>query len=271
MRLLLRSAALLSLCSACGSAPSPISDGGTPSGQPAPGATVTSTAPTGPYHRIYQGYALEKLKRPEFTKVINRKFLPLFPKAHPQGLAAYRPALPKNPRACALPSEIALLSFTSEKDYAKYRESKIGKRIRDAHTLAFRADTSKSLVPEPLTDTIHFDHAYSMNPGAHDYVKSYVSLVVHCDPVLGGEDLRLALVKAYAAGTEATDVLFAVTSDHVLEYVFYPKKEGSAARIAERLERFRSVFKESTVVALPKRKIGKKGNVAVGEGLDAQW
>jgi len=234
-----------------------------------PAVTAKPSPIPGLYHRIYLGYVLPSLKPAEFTKTMNGKFLPLFPKANPVGLAAYRPALPKSSKTCPLPSEVALLSFTSEKDYGKYRETKIGKKIREAHTPVFRAD-SKSVVPEALTDTIHFGHAYSLSPGNHDYRGSFSTLVIHCDPVLSGEDLRVALVKPYALGTEATDVLFAVTPTFVAEYVFFPKAGDLEARIAERNERFKGIFRAATVVRLPKRQIGKK-KVSVGEGIDAQW
>jgi len=225
----------------------------------------------GLYHRIDQGYSLGKTKSKAFTKTMNAKFFPLFPKAHPLGLAAYRPALPKNPKGCALPAEIALLSFKSERDYEKYKNSKIGKQIAQAHRLAFNPDTSRSVVPESLNDTLHFGHAYSLNPGAHDYRKSFSALIVHCDPLLKGDDLRIALVKAYAGGTSAEDVLFEVENDHLVEFVFFSKEEDAAALITERQERFRTVFRNDTVVALPKRKIGKKPNFSVGDGIDAQW
>jgi hypothetical protein len=222
------------------------------------------------YHRLYQGYALPSLEALEFTKTLNTRFFPLFSKAKNVGLIAYRPALPKNPLPCALPGEVALLSFTNEGSYLKYRDTQIGKEIREAHSLVFDGKKSKSLVPTTLTETIHFDHAYYLNAGNHDYRKLHSAVIIHCDPILSGDELRLALVRAYASGSKATDIVFSVSESHVVEYLFFPKAKDAKARIAERDLRFREIFRETSVVRLPRRKILKKRGLAVGRGIDAQ-
>lgn len=286
----------LFLLSACGSAP--VETPATPSPEAIP-SDVPAASPNpvpklsvlpGLYHRIYQGYRIANAKpkadvktktkskkkskakpKPDsFLKTMNTKFFPLFAKAHAQGLEMYRPALPKNPKACELPSEVALLSFWRESDYERYRKSKLGKRIRNAHKPVFRAD-SQSLVAEPLGDSVEYGHAYSLNPGRHEYQNLEASVVIHCDPALTGDDLKLALVKAYAMGTEATDILFVPAADHVLEFVFYPRASEGAKRIAERKERFKSAFRESVVVRLPRKRIEKKMALEIGEGFTADW
>lgn len=265
------------LGSACGSAPvaAPPAENSAeaiPASVPpaSPSAVPALSRLPGLYHRIYQGYPVGKAKPKAFLKTMNTKFFPLFGKAHAHGLEMYRPALPKNPKGCNLPAEVALLSFWSEQEYAKYHGSKIGKKIRAAHKPVFRAD-SRSLVVEPLGDRVEYGHAYSLNPGRHEYQTLAASVVIHCDPALNGDELKLALVKAYAAGTEATDILFVPSADHVLEYVFYPKASDGSKRIAERKDRLKSAFRESVVVRLPKKKIGKKTTLEIGEGFTADW
>jgi hypothetical protein len=230
---------------------------------------VPSATP-GIYMRFYQGYPVGKLKSAELAKRLNAKFFPLFEKAHSQGLTSYRPALLKNSKVCALPAEVALLTFANEKTYKKYHDSKIGKRIQAAHRPVFRSDKSKSLVVESLTSTVLFDHAYVLNSGASDYSSFHGMLVVHCDPILKGDDLRIGLVKAYAVGTDATDIVFTASEETVLEYVFYPKEEELNARVEERNQRFAGLFKNTFVIPLLRMKIGKK-KIKAGEGFDARW
>lgn len=277
---------------ACGSAPVETPSEGSPVAIPSnvpeasPNPVPTLSVLPGLYHRIYQGYRIAKPKpdgkskpkkkskskpKPDpFLAIMNTKFFPLFGKAHAQGLEMYRPALPKSPKTCDLPAEVALLSFWSEGDYQKYRGSKLGKKIRDAHKPVFRAD-SQSLVAEPLGDRVEYGHAYSLNPGRHEYQTLAATVVLHCDPALTGEELKLALVKAYAMGTEATDILFVPAADHVLEFVFYPRPGDGTKRIAERKERFKNAFRESVVVRLPKKKIEKKMALEIGEGFTADY
>jgi hypothetical protein len=263
-RLTLVSASLgVVLLASCGSAP--LRDPPT-SAQASPAADASK-----PYHRFYQGFLVPGLSRSAFEKAANQQFLPLFPQAHPVGLIAYRPALPKSPaEGCALPDWIALLTFESEKIYSDYGKTDIGMKIRAAHAPVFDAGKSRSAVPTAYTGTVQTGQAYVLDDKFDDYVGADSALLLHCNPSRSPDELLEGISKAYANGSRATNIVFAASPKHVAEYVFFGKSTDLKTLTAERKARFKGLFQSSAVIPLKKQRIGTR-NVTVGEGLDAQW
>lgn len=223
---------------------------------------------SGPFHhRFYQGYRIDTVKSEQFEEIINVKFLPLFSLAAPHGLYSYRPALIQEINGCRLPAEIALLSFENEQVYGKYRETDIGKKIRDAHSLVFDFKTSSSLVPENYQNQVALDRAYNLKKDFKDYHDSYSALMVYCQPK--SKDPLPALKKIYKAKTQARNILFSVNSDHLAEYIFARNAAQLKKLISERKKKLSSVYKKITTIKLAKEKIGAS-RIKAGDGLDAQ-
>jgi hypothetical protein len=238
-------------------------------------APLASAAAATPLHqRLSQGYRLETIAPGPFERVFNEGFLPLFPKAHPEGLLAYRPALPKPVKPCHLPAEIALLTFESEARYAQYKETEIGRAIRDAHPPVFDAKTSKSLVPEVFEGQVQLEHAYDLQPKFDAYGRAHSALIVHC----GKEAVDpAALARVYAAPVKRAgktpqprDVIFAASGDHLIEYVFYDLPSDIPEIFKQRRALFSPFYAESRLIPLKKTRIGA-APVRAGHGIDAQW
>ena len=225
--------------------------------------------PLGPYHhRFYQGYRIETVKPEQFEEIINVKFLPLFAQAEPYGLYSYRPALVEATEGCTLPAEIALLTFQNEQFYGKYRETDIGKKIRDAHGLVFDFKTSSSLVPENYKNKVEINHAYNLNNDFKDYHDAYSALLVYCQ--LKSKDILLDLKKIYDGKTIARNIVFSVNPDHLAEYIFAPNSTQLKKLISERKKKFARIYNKSVVIDLIKEKIGTS-RVKPGVGIDAKW
>ena len=221
------------------------------------------------YHRFYQGYRLKSVNTKQYEEIINTQFLPLFPKAYPHGLYAYRPALPNSPAGCSLPAEIALLTFENAEIYGTYRETEVGKNIRDAHTLVFNPDTSKSLVPESYKGVIDFEQAYNLKSDFTDYRNAESALIIHCNP-RSAKTLLTDLSKIYDRIPVAENILFAVSAKHVAEYVFAKDAQQLERILTDRKKSLSAYYKKSSVIRLTKQKIGSSP-VKSGQGLDAQW
>lgn len=239
------------------------------SSAPKSGESAAGSPSTGFYHRLYQGYRLSSVKPAAFEDAMNADFLPLFTKAHAEGLEAYRPALPTTPAGCLLPSEIALLTFKSEDAYNRYRETSIGEKIRDAHTKVFHPETSRSLVPEPYQKSLAPDHAYTLNPSFQDYANAESALLIHCNPRMPAL-LLPELNQLYGRGSEAANIVFAVGAAHLVEYVFARDADSLEKALIERNQRLKSVYRRNLLIRLEKQKIGSS-RVKPGEGLDARW
>lgn len=257
---------------ACASSPA-----STPTPKKAEVVSVNADAPTpdkkdvfGPlHHRFYQGYRLASVGPNQFEEIINVKFLPLFKQAEPYGLYSYRPALPTAMEGCALPAEIALLTFKNEQVYGRYRDTDIGKKIRDAHGLVFDFKTSSSLVPENYQKKVEYDHAYNLKKDFKDYRDSYTALLIYCQPKSVQNTLS-QLKKSYTRKSKARNIIFSVNTDHLAEYVFAHDEASLETVISERKKKLSSIYKNSTVLMLDKEKIGTS-RVKPGQGLDAQW
>lgn len=221
------------------------------------------------HHRFYQGYRLSSVGPNQFEEIINVKFLPLFTQAEPYGLYSYRPTLPLETEGCNLPAEIALLTFKNEQVYGRYRDTEIGKKIRDAHGLVFDFKTSSSLVPEDYQKKVEYDRAYNLKKDFKDYRDSYTALLIYCQPKSVKSTLA-KLEKAYSRKSKARNIIFSVNADHLAEYVFARNEADLETLIAERKKKISSVYKNTAVIKLDKEKIGAS-RVKPGQGLDAQW
>lgn len=239
--------------------------------------SVSADAPTpekkmvfGPlHHRFYQGYRLTSVGPNQFEEIINGRFLPLFTQAEPYGLYTYRPTLPVAVEGCTLPAEIALLTFKNEQVYGRYRDTEIGKKIRDAHGLVFDFKTSSSLVPENYQKKIEYDHAYNLKPNFKDYRDSHTALLVYCQPKSEKNTLS-KLEKAYSRKSKARNIIFSVNTDHLAEYVFAATEADLENLVSDRKKKISPVYKNTSVILLSKEKIGAS-RVKPGQGLDAQW
>lgn len=245
------------ICANCASTP-----------KPPPVAVIKKTANGSLYHRFYQGYRLESVNTVQFEEIINTRFLPLFALAHPYGLYSYRPALLTEVKGCTLPAEIALLTFTDEQIYAKYRETEIGRKIRDAHGLVFESKTSNSLVPESYAGNLELDRAYNLKTEFKDYQDSYTALLVYCQP--RSEKNLLSKVQKIYKTTNARNILFTVGSKHLAEYIFASSAAQLKAVSEARMRKFSGIYKKSMMIDLDKQKIGSSP-VKMGQGVDAQW
>ena len=221
------------------------------------------------YHRIDQGYRLDSVTPSQFEETINTQLLPLFPQAKPHGLSAYRPAIPVNPTGCSLPAEVALLTFQNEDIYGNYSDTDIGKKIRDAHTLVFDPNRSKSLVPEAYEGRVEVDHAYSLNQAFSGYSPAASALMIYCDPE-PSRRLLAELTQIYQPGSTAQNILFTVSPTHLIEYIFATNEAELEEIVLERRERFSALFNKSMLIRLRKQELGSTF-VRTGQGLDAQW
>lgn len=224
----------------------------------------------GRYHRFYQGYLVSGLSIEGFEEAANRDFLPLFPKAHPEGLVAYRPALVSSPADCKLPVWIALLTFESEPVYQKYTQSEIGKAIRAAHAPVFDGKASKSAVPVPFQGVIEPGQAYDLKSSFDAYASAESALILHCGEKGGLQKSLESIAKAYSSPSAAENILFVVSPSHVSEYVFAKTRSDLDKAIAERKKRFEPVFAEFLAIPLLKQRVGTEA-LKRGHGLDAQW
>lgn len=232
-------------------------------------APKSGTAEKGPlYHRLYQGHRLHSIKPAAFEDKINRDFLPLFAQAATVGLHSYRPAMPAELRGCDLPDWVALLTFDSEAAYDRYRDTPIGVKIREAHAPVFES-TSKSLVPEPYHNTILPDRAYSLTPAFGDYRLAESALLIHCSP-RAPEVLLADLNQLYGQGSQAANILFAVSPRHLVEYVFARTPVELETTLIERGRRLKGIYRRSTLIRLEKQKVGATP-LHLGQGIDAQW
>jgi hypothetical protein len=222
------------------------------------------------YHRVYQGYLADpKLSAQDFEKNINSAFLPLFKRAHDAGLYSYRPALPKKTKGCELPSEIALLTFESKDIYENiYSKAPIRAEVVAAHSI-FDSTKSKSLVPEIFKHTVKEGTAYILNPVFKDYLTTFSMVAIHCE-IRAGTSVDLAEVqKIYSEKTAAANIIFAISANHVIEYIFFNSPEEMQGLISERL-RLGRLFRQSAFIELKKKKIGASP-MRIGQGLDARW
>jgi hypothetical protein len=273
MKSIIISLLFLALCTVIGCSSSPSS----PEPKKAEIISVYADSPTpekkmvfGPlHHRFYQGYRLTSVGPKQFEEIINVKFLPLFTEAEPYGLYTYRPTLLVETEGCTLPAEIALLTFKNEQVYGRYRDTEIGKKIRDAHGLVFDFKTSSSLVPENYQKKVEYDHAYNLRKNFKDYRDSHSALLVYCEPKTAKKTL-IQLEKAYSSKSKARNIIFSVNSDHLAEYIFARNEADLEVLITERKKKFSSIYKNTAVIKLDKEKIGTM-RVKPGQGLDAQW
>ncbi len=222
------------------------------------------------YQRLYQGYLLPTVDPASFEKSFNQNFLPLFVEAHPQGLTNYRPALSAPRKDCALPAEIALLTFASEESYAKYRETEIGKRIRAAHEPIFDGKASKSLIPEPWTGTAKPGYAYETSPHLRGFVPTSAALVIHCGARADPASLTATIRRSHEKPSGIRDVIFALEADHMIEYVFFDRPETAQSAFQKRKKLLSGAYRHSVLIPLEKAKIGAK-QVRPGKGLEAVW
>ena len=222
-----------------------------------------------PYHRLYQGYTTRPTSNKEFEIKMNGSFFPLFQKAKPEGLTAYRPLLPPKIEGCHLPDEIALLTFEDEFIYTIYKSSQIGKKIGAAHGAVFDPKESKSLVPEAFKSHFEVDRTFDLNPGFKDYIHAKSAVLIFCGLNQTITD-TLNQLKPIYSGTQGVDeVLVTVSGDHLIEYVFNTTgNEDLEHYFSKRKETLKGIFKNAEFIPLKKHRIGKPC-LSIGSGMDA--
>ena len=222
-----------------------------------------------PYHRLYQGYTTRLLSNKEFETKMNENFFPLFQKAKPEGLTAYRPILPSKIEGCHLPSEIALLTFEDEFIYTTYKNSQIGRKIGAAHGTVFDPSESKSLVPEPFKSHFEIDRTFDLNPAFKAYIHASSAVFIFCGLNKTITDALKQLTSVYSGAQGVDEILVTVSGDHLIEYVFDSAGHEDLERyFTRRKESLKGVFKNAEFIPLKKHRIGKP-ILSIGSGMDA--
>ncbi len=104
------------------------------------------------YYRIWQGNSLPSFNQKDFLNILAQKFVPDTASTTPQfGMQTYMVIIPPASYSGLIPAEMALLQYSSEKDYQKMFGNPDGQRYAKSHWEVFQRNGSKSHVTRPFS------------------------------------------------------------------------------------------------------------------------
>lgn len=178
------------------------------------------------YFRFWRGEIKKGLTYSEFQKGLNTLFVPATGALaqSPAQLISYQPVLLSQVlfQRYALPAEIALVEYASEKTYLNFRSTSEGQHYGQIHWDYFDRQKSASLVPQKYDQSLEFNKAYWH--GLKDDFSvaanfSFIKIYMREKPISGSrwlDGITQHVERVSAQKPEA--LIFLVNEDYVLEY-----------------------------------------------------
>ena len=134
-------------------------------------ATALSTGI--PHIRVFRGVKRADVAYGSFVADLSKRFIPAAPQTHAKnGLVAYLPALPPQPKPAGIADEFAIVVYESADVYAQAKATPEGQAYSDLHWELFDKAASKSTSAVNLESTenaIKADIAYDLMQKATDW------------------------------------------------------------------------------------------------------
>jgi hypothetical protein len=179
---------------------------------------VSNPASQGTYHRFWRGIPRTDIEEQSFLAVLNGRFIPQTVEVgRGRGLLAYQPLLvPKGHEWEAIPGEIALVTYESEKAYRAIRATPEGDAYARAHWDIFKREGSSSVVPVPFEGKVEAGKAYDLHPEFRDWQLGRTVVRIVLRPDL--EQVRSYLEELRKNPADVAESIVLVEAGYLIEY-----------------------------------------------------